>query len=208
MTSPLDALPAQRKQGHEPFHASGLPIGPHLTNFWQWMGSDVVSNTMRGLLAEYLVATALGVADGVRLDWEAYDLTTRAGVTIEVKSAAYLQRWQQAKPSAISFSIRQTKGWNAETNTIDTTLKRQAALYVFALLAHREKTTLDPLDVRQWQFFVLPTHRLDAVVPQQKTIGLNALRNLQPRACAFAALAETIEHCATELAADGSAAQH
>jgi hypothetical protein len=30
-------------------------------------------------------------------------------------------------------------------------------LYVFCLLAHKDKSTLDPLNMDQWQFFVLAT---------------------------------------------------
>jgi len=42
-------------------------------------------------LAEYLVATVLGLNQGVRNEWDAYDLETEAGLKIEVKSAAYIQ---------------------------------------------------------------------------------------------------------------------
>jgi hypothetical protein len=30
--------------------------------------------------------------------------------------------------------------------------KRQADVYVFALLAHEDRTTIDPLDLDQWKF--------------------------------------------------------
>ena len=39
--------------------------------------------------------------------------------------------------------------------------RRQAEVYVFALLAHQHGATLDPLDVAQWEFFVVPTVTLD-----------------------------------------------
>ena len=50
-----------RYTGDEP-----LPLGVSLLDFWQWLGSDLVSNAFRGLLAEYLVALAVGAADGAR----------------------------------------------------------------------------------------------------------------------------------------------
>ena len=54
-----------------------------------------MDNTARGTLAEFLVAAALGLLDTPRLEWDSYDLKTRTGVTIEVKSAAYIQSWKQ-----------------------------------------------------------------------------------------------------------------
>ncbi len=119
-----------------------------------------------------MVALALGVADGVRVEWDAYDLHTKFGIKAEVKSAAYVQSWQQPRPSTITFAIRPTLGWEAETNTYSTELKRQADVYVFALLAYYDKATLDPLNIAQWQFYILSTAILNAQVPTQKTISL------------------------------------
>jgi hypothetical protein len=65
-----------------------------LLDFWQWAYSDLLSNTNRGRLAEFIVARALslGLTD-VRIEWDAVDLVTPTGVKVEVKSAAYLQSW-------------------------------------------------------------------------------------------------------------------
>ncbi len=32
---------------------------PKLCDYWKWSSSDLLSNTLRGVLAEYLVVTAL-----------------------------------------------------------------------------------------------------------------------------------------------------
>ena len=50
---------------------------------------------MRGVVAEYLVAQALGVAGGVREEWAPYDVDAPGGIRVEVKSAAYIQSWNQ-----------------------------------------------------------------------------------------------------------------
>jgi hypothetical protein len=55
----LGRLQVQRKSGGERFRANGTDIGPDLLDFWRWSASDLVNNTMRGVLAEYLVARAL-----------------------------------------------------------------------------------------------------------------------------------------------------
>lgn len=74
--------------------------------FWRWRCSDLVSNATRGVLAEYIVAKALGVAEGVREEWASYDLTTPGGTRIEVKSAAYIQSWHQETFSDISLECQ------------------------------------------------------------------------------------------------------
>ena len=189
----LGALRAMRRLGTEQFHADGQPLGPTLLEFWQWCSSDLASNALRGVLAEFLVASALGVAQGMRTEWDAYDLTAPSGAKVEVKSAAYLQSWVQARLSAIVFGIQPTIGWDASTDSYDIEPRRQADVYVFALLKHQDKGSLDPLNVEQWAFSVLLTRVLDEQLPTQKTISLATLRRLQPRLVGFAQLATAIE---------------
>ena len=55
----LPAIQATRKSGKECFE--GMDGENSLQDFWAWAFSDLVSNTERGKLAEYLVAKAYGV---------------------------------------------------------------------------------------------------------------------------------------------------
>ena len=175
------------------------PVGPwpagkkhSLLEFWQWACSDVLNNTLRGLLAEWLVGTALGVTDGWRTEWAAEDLRTRDGTTIEVKSAAYVQAWAQKKASSIRFGIAPTTKWDGATGTYGQRPERSAQVYVFCLLGERDPQKVDPLDTRQWEFFVLPSAVLDAEVPGQKTVGLSSLRRLAAVQVGIEGLAEAI----------------
>ena len=60
----------------------------------RWANSDLVSNVTRGVLAEYIVAHAVGVSTAiVRDEWAAYDLETPDGIKLEVMPAAYIQSW-------------------------------------------------------------------------------------------------------------------
>jgi hypothetical protein len=186
-------LAVARKTGCEQFRNGSQPLPFDLLSFWQWSASDLVSNALRGRLAEFLVARALGIADNVRAEWDAFDLRSASGATIEVKSAAYLQTWAQKRISAISFDIAPTRFWDAATNVIASEPRRQADLYVFALLGHQDKATLDPMDVGQWIFFVLATAVLNARLPAQKQLGLIGLRSLGSVECAFGQLREAIE---------------
>lgn len=201
MTGELGALRAPRRTGAEPFHRGGEPLGFELADFWAWSVSDLVSNTTRGRLAEYIVARALGISTaGVRAEWDPFDLETPSGIRIEVKSAAYLQTWYQPRLSSIAFSAPATRAWDAETNVWSTEVKRQADVYVFALLLHQDKATLDPLDVAQWQFFVLPTTVLDAHLPGQRSIGIARVQGLCKDCVGFGELAAAVEQAGADRA--------
>lgn len=188
----LGTITVTRRTGEEPFHTGGRQLGFELRSFWSWACSTLSGNALRGLIAEYLVAQAVGAADGVRTEWDACDVVTRDGTRIEVKSSAYVQSWKQAKLSTISFDIGMKRGWDAVTNTMATVASRSADVYVFAVHAHRDKSTLDPLDVAQWEFYVLPTRLLDERCLTQKRIGLSSLIKLGPRKVAFEELGAAI----------------
>jgi hypothetical protein len=127
MSDPLGMQDAIRRTGAEHFYSGATELGFDLLSFWQWSWSDLLSNATRGVIAEFLVANALGVAaGGVRHEWAAYDLETPEGVTVEVKSAAYLQRWHQDQLSSISFVVPKTRAWDPRTNRMSNEVARQA----------------------------------------------------------------------------------
>lgn len=189
----LSAFAASRRTGHEPFTLDGQGIGQDLRGFWSWACSDLLSNSMRGVLAEYIVGLVLdAVHNGTRLEWDASDLRARDGLQVEVKSSAYLQSWAQKQLSKIAFDIRPALGWDARTNTYASQRQRQADVYVFCVFTPTDKTTADPLATDQWEFYVLSTDRLNEAVPTQKTITLTSLLRLAPTRCGFAELAAGI----------------
>jgi hypothetical protein len=193
MDNNLSAILVSRKSGEERFRTKGVPLENKLFGFWQWACSDLSSNTMRGILAEYIVASELGVASNTRREWDPYDLETQDGVKLEIKSASYLQTWAQPKFSEILFDIAPTKGWNARASKPGSESRRQADVYVFCLLHHQEKATLDPLDLGQWTFYLLSTSVLDAKKPKQKKIGLSALLKLNPVQVSFGEIGSAIK---------------
>lgn len=158
----------------------------------------MVSNATRGRLAEYIIAQAIGAADGVRDEWAAYDLWDPRGISIEVKSAAYIQSWHQERLSTISFNCPKSRAWDPDTNRQSDVSERQAEVYVFALLAHQDQETLDPFDVSQWEFHVVPTAKLDARKRSQHSITLKSLRRLPCDPVAFHDLAFAIDRAASE----------
>jgi len=190
----LPPLPAPTKTGAEPFRCGGLPLNRTLLDFWRWSSSDLVGNALRGFLAEYIVACALNLPDSARVEWAAFDLKTPQGLTLEVKSAAYLQSWDQKALSEITFGIQPTRAWQAATNDHTGELRRQADVYVFCLLHHQDKATVDPLDMDQWTFFLLPSLALDEKFPVQKSIRLASLLKMSPLHVTYNELADKIAH--------------
>lgn len=172
----LGRLTVRVKTGEEQFMLGDTPAKFDLMSFWQWSTSDLVANSIRGVLAEYLVAKSLELdVDKPRDPWAKFDLTTKDGLKIEVKSAAALQSWHQTRLSDLSFGYRKTLGWDGDTNTLASEEARHADVYVFALLAHTHKPTVDPMQLEQWKFYVVVTAALDARVRSQHSITIRSL---------------------------------
>ena len=74
-----------------------------VVDFWRFALSNLRMNNARGYLAEFLVAKAVG-STGLRIEWDPYDVLAPDGTTIEVKTSAYLQAWDQYKLSTIQFT--------------------------------------------------------------------------------------------------------
>lgn len=185
-------------QGAEPFEGTGAEIAPTLADFWQWSASDLLSNAFRGMLAEFIVGSALGCVDGaVRREWDAYDFEAN-GIKVEVKSTALLQTWPQEKYSKPSFDIRKTTGWDARTNKwLPGPPRRHADVYVFCLLTADDKATVNPMDVSQWEFYVVATKMLDEL-QDQKTITLTSLKaRFQLAPISYADLTNAVKNAAT-----------
>lgn len=179
MPDALDAIATARKRGEERFRDGDHELDFDLADFWGWAFSDLVQNTVRGVVAEYIVARALGISTAYTRDaWDVVDLRTTDGLTIQVKSSAYLQSWKQRAESKPSFLVGKTRPWDAKTGIMETLPIRSADVYVFALLVHRDKATLDPMDVSQWRLFVLPTSVLNERTRSQHSITIQSLRKL------------------------------
>ncbi len=192
MAEPMDRYDARPLSGEE-----ALPQDTIVCDFWRWMGSNLVENTARGFLAEYLVGLAVGAitegdAGGTRQEWEPYDFETPDGVKIEVKSAAYCQSWQQKKVTTPRFRIARTYRLGSAPGQGPEVKRRWSNVYVFCLLDHRDKGTLNPLDVGQWTFFVLSTAVIDKQVEEQDSIGLRTLQKLKAEEVSFDGIADAV----------------
>ena len=173
----LDSVDISQKSGDESFHQNGEKFDFEIIDFWQWSASNLLNNTQRGILAEYLVAEATGAVQGVRSNWKNFDLETPEGIRLEVKSSAYIQSWEQSSYSDVSFDIGASQDVYAETSEE----ARRSDVYVFCLLDHKDQQTIDPTDLSQWTFYVIATEALDEARPGQKSIVPNQLNKVGAR---------------------------
>lgn len=181
--------------GDEPFVDGAASTQARILDFWRWAYSDLLRNTQRGVLAEFIVKLALekaGIACSypMRLAFEPYDLLgpevpEKDGsgppryARIEVKSAAYIQAWQQRHPNqkqTISFGIAPAKIPD-ETGDYrdDAPRQRNADLYVFCLFTPpAEKRGANILDLSLWRFYVAKTNTVNRVCSTSGRVTLQS----------------------------------
>ena len=138
-------------------------------------GNRLITNVLRGHVAEAIVALALEPEwTWCSADYAAWDFQRADGVRLEVKQSSVAQSWA-ANPATLvrpAFDIGARTGrwdgavWIGEPG-------RQADLYLFCLHERRDGAA-DHRDPDQWQFFVVPTRALPAI----KRIGIAPVRRL------------------------------
>lgn len=172
----------QQLTGNEEFTLYDLGACMTVRDFWSWAFSDLLNNTQRGVMAEFLVYSALrsehpDFPTQIRKDWLPFDMISPSGRRIEVRSAAYLQSWTTDFFSQIQYDIAPKLAWDGKNYAAEA--KWNCDLFVFCLYTAltRDRSILD-LDL--WEFYVLPTSVLNSKIPKQKTIALSSLLKLEP----------------------------
>ena len=173
--NPLDKQISDMKEGHEEFFSQSSFSNIDVLAFWSWSSSNLLINTTRGVLAEFLVASSLNLTDDPRFVWSNYDLITQSKVKIEVKSASIYQAWKQKKPSPIKFTTAKKYQWEEETREYSNGPIRSAHIYVFCVF-----WGIEPLNLDNWDFYVLPTHYINEKYSDQKTVSLRSLEKEIP----------------------------
>lgn len=157
--------------GNEPFTMGGSWSGHTVLDFWRWLGSDLNNNILRAALGEYIVSMAFDVPyNAVRDRWSAYDVMSKHGLRIEVKTAAYTQTWQQKKPSLICFDVAK----KVAEGIVPSIAKRYSDLYVFCIYM-ANTADQSPLELTNWEFYTVWTDDIDFRLGNQKSITLVSL---------------------------------
>ncbi len=149
----FEPLQRQRLDPAVRFKSRGQELAATVGDFWVWALSDLQDNTTRGLLAEYIVATALEAELLVRSSWADVDVRTPDGLGVEVKACARLQSWSQRRLSTVSFGGLRGRSWHPERG-YSATQDFRADAYVFALQTAESHEAYDVLNLDQWAFWV------------------------------------------------------
>ena len=161
--------------GSEPISQTNTTV----QHFWAWAYSDILSNRNRSVFAEFLVAVALDLIHQPKVEWDAVDLRYN-NKKIEIKSSAYLQSWQQRKPSLIKFDIAKKRGWDSQKNLMAEEEIRSADCYVFCVYEEQDIQDADVLNLDKWCFVVVATEKLNEVFRNQKSVSLSRLQQFGP----------------------------
>lgn len=204
----LKPFPARRLLPSDRFCGSDATV----LDFWAWGFSDLRSNTVRGILAEYLVAQALGVpGDGVRDAWDNYDvLASLPGsdgrhhdVRVEVKSSGYLQSWAQKSHSQLVFGRLTGFEFDATHNEYSTERRIRADVFVFAIQMCKDPAAYDMLALAQWEFWVCPAATVKDA--RARTVGIEWVRRCACGPFPFRTLREAVIEAASTALSAGDA---
>lgn len=185
-----------------PFMLDGAPLSITVSDFWRYALSDLVTNMNRGAVAEFIVETALAGSDKRKElinDFQPFDIMHR-GMKIEVKSSAYIQGYPGCKAtlSTPRFSIRKKLFWNQNTNKLEGPPARHWNILVCALLSEKTKRP-EPLDLGQWEFYVLSEKRLEAnpTLAKGSSLTVKHLSALGISPCRYGELCKTVDALVT-----------
>lgn len=159
-------------------------------------GKKLITNVLRGHVAEAIVAAALEPTwTWCSADYASCDFERSDGLRLEVKQSASLQTWSTEPPKRItaSFDVAERTGYWEGASWIEQR-GRYAHVYV---LAHHHVTddTADHRDPAQWSFYVVRS----ADLPATKRISLAALQRLTAP-CPFEPLRDRVTAVAAQQA--------
>jgi hypothetical protein len=181
-----------------PFTGSECFAGLDATvaDFWRWAFSDLRDNTTRGILAEFLVAKAVGDERLLRIGWDNFDAQAPSGTTIEVKCSAFLQSWTQKRHSELMFGRLSAREFDAARNEYSVDARVRADVFVFAVQTQREPAAYDVLDISHWEFWVASASTIRERAG--KTVGIGWVREHATGPLPYGRLADAI-HAAAQL---------
>src|SRR5581483_6755257 len=132
--------------------------------FWRWAFSDLCDDDLKGIFAEWMVGTLLGLPCSRRISWADSDIILPNGACIEVKATAVWQSWKLVNqdgsckplpkvalldPAKIRFGGLQARP-TAEQWSGYRSFKSE--FYVFCFHAETDPAAWDAWNLAQWEF--------------------------------------------------------
>ena len=165
-------------KGNEKFLFKNENLNFDFSDFWRFQYSNVYS--LHGEIAEFIVARAVGVTEAQNSAyWTLWDITYR-DIKIEVKATAYYHLWNdEAKISKQrTFGITKANGAYDSSVCGNNEFCRQNDIYVFCLNTGDTRDTSYPLNLNNWEFYIIPTAVINEKCGNNKTISLGKIKKL------------------------------
>jgi hypothetical protein len=180
------------KTGTEVFTSNGKPTGMDILDFWKWNKSNLLEKKTRNELARFIVARALDNGSPVKEKFPSWELESSSGKRLSVRSDAFYENGKIKKNSQLKFSIL---GHMGDKNTPGFTgfQRRWSDVFIFSVLITKDPEMVDPLDLDQWNFYVVPTRVLDEKDRNSSHITLGALLGIDHTVCKFHELKKAID---------------
>lgn len=171
------------------FNNNELDFG--ILDLWESKYSNIFN--MQDVIAEFLVEKALGIDKAQNTDyWTLYDILYR-GCRIEIKQTGYYHPWNEnGEISNIRrFGITMANS-NYEFEDMENKIERQNDIYIFCLNTGETKENSNPMNIANWEFYIVPTKIINNICGDNKTIGLNKVREISKKVT-YDKIKETID---------------
>ena len=164
--------------GKETFIFDGKSAGFDFLDFWKFHYSNIYD--LQDKIAEFIVSKALGI-DEAQNDqyWTLWDVSYR-DKRIEVKETSYYHSFnQEGKVSKQRvFGITKANGSYDPTKSGNSEFCRQNDVYVFCLNTGNTRESSNPLNLNNWEFYIVPTAVINEKCENNKTISLGRIKSL------------------------------
>ena len=174
--------------GSEKFVSNGKELDITVLDFWRFSYSDLNSDP-RDYLAEFLVSKALGINIPYNKEaWTLFDILYN-NTRIEVKCTGYYQTWRTDGKVCGNrcFSIKPAH------DNVKNTFERQNDIYVFCLLLGNTREEANPLNLNNWEFYIVPTSVINEKCKDGKSISLNRIKKLGYNALSYSDIKNEID---------------
>lgn len=162
--------------GREKFTFDGKDTGFDMLDFWQFQFSSVFN--LQEYIAEFLVAKALGINEAYNTEyWTLFDIAYR-DKRIEVKQTSYYHPWNEGGIVSVQRTFGITKANSNYDSPGKNRFERNNDIYVFCLNTGNTREESYPLNLNNWEFYIVPTSYINEHCGNNKTISLSRIRNI------------------------------
>ena len=164
--------------GSEKFEYDGKSLGFSFLDYWKFHYSNIYD--LQDSIAEFIVAKALDIHKSQNDQyWTLWDFKYN-GLRIEIKETSYYHSFN--KDGKVSqkrtFGISKANGSYDPNVSGNNELCRQNDIYVFCLNTGYTKEESYPLNLNNWEFYIVPTAVINEKCENNKTISLGRIKSL------------------------------